>query len=73
MDDKEHEVRERAYSIWEEQGKPDGLHKTHWDAALKELGLKDPGDTTAIVSGVVDVGAAVAPPPPKRGKGAKGK
>ena len=72
MDNKEHQVRERAYSIWEQQGKPDGQHEMHWDAALKELGLKDPGDTTAITSGVVQVGAAPAPAV-KRGKAAKGR
>ncbi len=29
-------VRRRAYQIWEEQGRPDGLHADHWhDAELQ--------------------------------------
>ena len=29
-------VRKRAYQIWEEQGRPDGLHADHWhDAELQ--------------------------------------
>ena len=29
-------IRKRAYQIWEEQGRPDGLHADHWhDAELQ--------------------------------------
>jgi hypothetical protein len=30
-------IRERAYRLWEEQGRPDGVHAEHWQAAEKEL------------------------------------
>jgi hypothetical protein len=30
-------IRERAYQIWEEQGRPEGLHAQHWYAAEQEL------------------------------------
>ena len=29
-------IRERAYRMWEEQGRPDGLHAHHWHAAERE-------------------------------------
>lgn len=35
-------VRERAYEIWEREGRPDGQHESHWKQALVELGLLNP-------------------------------
>lgn len=35
-------VRERAYEIWEREGRPDGLHENHWKQALAELALPEP-------------------------------
>ena len=35
-------VRERAYAIWEREGRPDGQHESHWKQALVELGLLNP-------------------------------
>jgi Protein of unknown function (DUF2934) len=29
-------IRERAYRMWEEQGRPDGLHAQHWHDAEGE-------------------------------------
>ncbi|HTR14390.1 MAG TPA: DUF2934 domain-containing protein [Roseiarcus sp.] len=40
----EHRVRERAYLIWQEEGKPDGRALDHWLRAkweLKTLDLKE--------------------------------
>ena len=33
-------VRERAYFIWEREGRPEGRQHEHWQAALKELELE---------------------------------
>lgn len=33
MMDKDQERRERAYRIWEEEGRPDGKHEDHWQRA----------------------------------------
>lgn len=30
-------IRERAYAIWEEQGRPEGSHDAHWHQAQREL------------------------------------
>jgi len=39
-------IRQRAHAIWESQGKPEGLHKEHWEQALRELAN---GSSTPIV------------------------
>lgn len=33
MDDKEQRQRQRAYKIWEEEGRIDGAHLDHWQRA----------------------------------------
>jgi hypothetical protein len=33
----EHRIRERAYEIWVEEGKPEGRHIDHWQRARWEL------------------------------------
>ena len=30
MTDREQEQRERAYRLWEEEGRPEGSHDDHW-------------------------------------------
>jgi hypothetical protein len=40
-------IRERAYQIWEEQGRPDGLHADHWRDAEQELIQNEGGGTDA--------------------------
>lgn len=31
--DKEQQRRERAYKLWEDEGRPDGAHEDHWRRA----------------------------------------
>jgi len=33
----EHHIRERAYGIWIEEGRPDGREVEHWSRASKEF------------------------------------
>jgi Protein of unknown function (DUF2934) len=35
--DREHAIRERAYAIWEEEGRPEGHHLNHWFRAEAEI------------------------------------
>jgi hypothetical protein len=35
--DKEQRIRERAYFLWIEEGKPEGRDKEHWEAARAAL------------------------------------
>ena len=37
--DGEQAVRERAYAIWEEEGRPGGRHLDHWLRAEAEINL----------------------------------
>ena len=36
---KEQIIRERAYAIWEEEGRPEGRHLDHWLRAEAEINL----------------------------------
>jgi hypothetical protein len=36
---KEQIIRERAYAIWEEEGRPEGSHLDHWLRAEAEMNL----------------------------------
>ena len=33
----ESSIRQRAYAIWEEEGRPDGREWDHWERASREL------------------------------------
>ncbi len=41
MTDKEHQIRERAYSIWEAEGYPHGRAEDHWHRAAREVAETD--------------------------------
>lgn len=35
-------IKQRAYAIWEREGRPDGRHDDHWERASQEMhGLED--------------------------------
>jgi hypothetical protein len=70
---KEESVRKRAYSIWEEKGKPDGEHDSHWDQALQELSTADPGTSGKIPSDVVDASLQDKTSPAKKRARSAGK
>ncbi len=46
MTDREAIIRERAYRLWEAEGRPDGRHEHHWSAAEQEIGA-DPRVSSA--------------------------
>ena len=35
--DREERIRERAYQIWEREGRQEGSHDAHWQRAEREL------------------------------------
>jgi|HubBroStandDraft_6_1064221.scaffolds.fasta_scaffold753448_2 hypothetical protein len=37
----EHKIRERAYAIWEEEGRPEGKETEHWLRAEAEIGAEE--------------------------------
>ena len=61
---REHTIRERAYAIWEQEGRPDGREWDHWARAAGEIGS----------NGVAAAAASSEPAKSGRGKPvAKGK
>ncbi|MFD2816212.1 DUF2934 domain-containing protein [Paracoccus aerius] len=36
--DQEDRIRQRAHQLWEEQGRPEGMHDQHWEQARSEMG-----------------------------------
>jgi Protein of unknown function (DUF2934) len=43
--DRERAIRERAYAIWEEEGRPEGQHVSHWLRAEAEIDSTRPQAT----------------------------
>jgi hypothetical protein len=41
MNDHEQQIRERAYQIWEEEGRPEGRAFDHWERARFLIGLEE--------------------------------
>ncbi|GLK78325.1 DUF2934 domain-containing protein [Methylopila turkensis] len=69
--DRTQDVRERAYQIWIEEGRPEGREHEHWERARQELGV----DPTSAPQAPTEVGGgeeaasaepAVAAKPPRR-------
>ncbi len=50
MNEKEQQQRERAYKIWEEEGRPEGAHEDHWRRAQEqhELAEQASDDVTKV-------------------------
>jgi hypothetical protein len=74
MTDREHQIRERAYSIWEAEGYPHGHADDHWHRAAREVAETGadaaPAEAGAAMNGAGS-GLADAPvetPAPKRRK-----
>jgi len=69
-DERERRIRERAYQLWEQDGRPHGRHDNHWHQASQEVGddLFDQQGATegqdrpgALDGGLLPQGALVAP------------
>jgi hypothetical protein len=39
--DQQRRIRERAYFIWEEEGRPEGRHRKHWERARVQIDQED--------------------------------
>jgi hypothetical protein len=46
MDDFEKRVRERAYKLWQEEGRPEGRADVHWEKACELVAIEDNLDLT---------------------------
>jgi hypothetical protein len=45
--DREKLIKERAYSLWETEGNPDGRHEDHWVQAEQEIDGANTGSSLA--------------------------
>jgi len=70
-DDREGQIRERAYRLWQEEGEPHGKHDEHWHRAQQEFPGEQPAatpepqdgsDTPAVISGDETTGAELTKP-----------
>jgi hypothetical protein len=50
----EHLVRARAHQIWEDEGRPEGREKEHWDQATRALRSAGNGGDPILVAVVAD-------------------
>lgn len=41
--EREEKVRERAYRLWEEEGRPEGRHAYHWERAREIVAIEETG------------------------------
>lgn len=53
MADIEQRIRERAYRIWEEEGRPQGRDLEHWEQARFLVGLEDNAEAGKLPNPVV--------------------
>jgi hypothetical protein len=60
--DRERRVRERAYAIWEREGRPQGREAEHWLEAEREIAAET---EIADVSGNVDQSRPEVAPAPR--------
>ena len=58
--DRDDEIKTRAHRIWEEEGRPEGLHEDHWRRAQEQLNAED---TAGEVGGML--GGRTAEPTPR--------
>ena len=54
-DERERRIRARAHRIWEEEGRPDGKDKEHWDLAESEEAAGDSNNDGANERGKPDI------------------
>lgn len=58
MVDREDMIRQRAYSIWEEEGHPHGRADDHWHRAALEMGTARADTGPATADAIPDIGEA---------------
>lgn len=49
-DDREHQVRQRAYRIWQDEGEPSGRDQEHWSRAEAELDGAAGGEKEELIA-----------------------
>ncbi len=67
MADLEQRIRERAYLLWEEDGRPHGRDMEYWERARFLIGIEDNADAALLPNPMVEAEAKGwhTPPPPE--------
>jgi hypothetical protein len=47
VQERDNRIRERAYTIWERAGSPEGGEAEHWEQAIREIEEEDGGGSSA--------------------------
>jgi Protein of unknown function (DUF2934) len=66
MEPLEERIRERAYQIWEREGKPDGRDAEHWQQAASEIDAEVAAHAGAGEPPAADPARPAASPTPTR-------
>ncbi|MGF7148080.1 hypothetical protein FHS96_001689 [Sphingomonas zeicaulis] len=53
--DRERRVRDRAYALWEREGRPSGRHDEHWFRASREIAAETLSDETVTAAAAPNV------------------
>ncbi|MCK0196934.1 DUF2934 domain-containing protein [Ancylobacter sp. 6x-1] len=61
MDDREQRIRERAYHLWMEEGRPHGRHADHWVLAGELIAIEENQAATLIPLDEAPAGTPVEP------------
>lgn len=66
MDDIEQRIRQRAYELWEEDGRPEGREGEHWERARFLVGIESNPDAGQLPNPIIEdrEKGYTSPPPP---------
>lgn len=59
--DRHEKIQQRAYEIWEREGRPGGEHERHWHQAIDELDRDEIGAVPETIYGADVSGETVSP------------
>jgi hypothetical protein len=46
--DRECRIRQKAYQLWEEEGRPEGREEAHWDLATELIAIEENHDLAVV-------------------------
>ena len=53
MTDRESRVRQRAYELWEAEGRPEGREREHWEEACRQIDATEQPASDVGAKGVI--------------------
>jgi Protein of unknown function (DUF2934) len=62
LQDRSQQIRERAHSLWERDGRPEGLDQAHWHEAERQIAAESNRSTSASAVGKPKVKGTASKP-----------